>query len=133
MLSSINSLAWIFVALGGAIGAISRYGVTLLLNKDSFPYGTVVANIAGSFLMGLLAAWILLPSGQGLSDNTKLFLGTGLLGGFTTFSTFSLDSMKLFMNGEIVTASIYILLSVIGALVGIALGYAVVNSFGQTG
>lgn len=86
----------LYVALGGAIGACSRHllGQALMrLSSGGFPYGTFTANIVGSFLMGLLAAWLAARSSA--DSAARLFLGVGLLGGFTTFSAFSLDAIMM--------------------------------------
>lgn len=89
--------ALLYVALGGALGASGRHllGVVMLktLGPD-YPYGTMAANIIGGFLMGLLAGWLALKVSG--SENLRLFLGVGLLGGFTTFSAFSLDAVLMY-------------------------------------
>lgn len=84
--------SYLLVALGGGIGALGRHGLgqlTLRAFGPGFPYGTMAANIAGGLLMGLLAGWLMNKDG---GQNMRLFLGVGLLGGFTTFSAFSLDA-----------------------------------------
>jgi CrcB protein len=93
------------VALGGAIGAVLRLGVGLAV---AFPYGTLAVNVAGSFAIGLL--WILLES-RGLQVWLP-FLITGVLGGFTTFSAFSLDTLRLVEDGRIGQAGMYVAASV---------------------
>jgi len=113
------------VALGGAIGASLRYlSVTAcvqLLGKG-FPYGTMLVNIAGSFIMGLLSVYLLHRLGH---DRFAPFLMTGLLGGFTTFSSFSLDTVALLEKGRILAASGYVAgsvgLSVLMLLAGVLL------------
>jgi len=86
----------LYVALGGAIGASARHllgGAMLRAVGPSFPYGTLCANIVGSFLMGVLVAWL---AARASGDSAmRLFLGVGLLGGFTTFSAFSLDAVLM--------------------------------------
>ena len=87
----------LYVALGGALGASGRHllGVaTLKALGPNYPYGTMAANIIGGFLMGLLAGWLALKMSGG--ENLRLFLGVGLLGGFTTFSAFSLDAVLMY-------------------------------------
>jgi CrcB protein len=104
----------IFVALGGALGACLRYLVGLTV---VFPLGTLAVNVFGSFLIGL--AW------AGLIDKTPgmaPFVMVGLLGGFTTFSTFSLDTMRLVQDGRLVAAGTYILASVILSLLACFMG-----------
>lgn len=120
----------LYVALGGAIGAGARYlcvqGVTRI-SGHGFPYGTMAVNIAGSFAMGLLIAWL---ASRSAGDNAlRLFIATGVLGGFTTFSAFSLDFAVLFERGEMMAAFGYVAGSValsIGALfAGLMLARAV--------
>ena len=113
----------LYVALGGALGASGRYGLGLWVDRMSgsdFPYGTMTANILGSFLMGLLVAWLALK-GTG-SETARLFIGVGLLGGFTTFSSFSLDALNLVRDKGIGAFLIYVLGSVVISLLVIALG-----------
>jgi len=102
------------IALGGALGAVLRYGmasgVTHWLGRG-FPYGTLSVNILGSLLMGLL--YVLLVDRMQLSPEWRGALLIGLLGGFTTFSTFSIETLNLFEQGEIVKAGLNILLSVV--------------------
>jgi len=87
----------LYVALGGALGASGRYILGLGALKafgPDYPYGTMAANVIGGFLMGLLAGWLALKVSGGA--NLRLFLGVGLLGGFTTFSAFSLDAVLMY-------------------------------------
>lgn len=86
----------LYVAFGGAIGASLRYVLGLAAVRafgPDYPYGTMAANVLGGFLMGMLAGWLAFKVSGG--ENLKLFLGVGLLGGFTTFSAFSLDAMTM--------------------------------------
>lgn len=102
------------VALGGAIGASLRHltGQALLrLAGPGFPHGTMAVNIAGSFVMGLFIAWLTRRSG-GSSNELRLFVATGLLGGFTTFSAFSLDVAVLWERGQGLAAAMYVFGSV---------------------
>lgn len=107
------------VALGGAIGAAARYGVGVAVFRmtgPGFPLGVLVVNVVGSFLMGLLVVYL----GQKSLSHLNPFLMTGVLGGFTTFSAFSLEAYTLFERGEAGQAALYVGLSVllsIGALV----------------
>lgn len=106
------------VMVGGAIGAGARHligQVMLARLGPGFPWWTLSINIAGSLLMGLLIGWLARSGG---SDTTRLFLGVGILGGFTTFSSFSLEFWTLFERGQVTQAAAYVLASVI---VGIAL------------
>lgn len=87
----------LYVAAGGALGASFRHlvgGVVLRVLGPGFPYGTFVVNILGGFLMGCLAGWLAHKVSGG--ENLRLFLGVGLLGGFTTFSAFSLDAVLMY-------------------------------------
>lgn len=120
---------YLYVALGGAIGASLRHGVGQLavrIAPDSdWPWGTFAVNILGSFVMGLLIGFLtfrgeLLPGGQ----NARLFLATGVLGGFTTFSAFSLEVSRFVERGEMFSAAAYAGLSVILGLGGVLLGLA---------
>jgi len=87
----------LYVALGGALGASGRHLLGMGAHKafgPDYPYGTMAANVIGGFLMGLLAGWLALKVSGG--TNLRLFLGVGLLGGFTTFSAFSLDAVLMY-------------------------------------
>ncbi len=112
------------VALGGAIGASARYlsGAAILRAFGSgFPYGTMFVNIVGSFLMGLLAIW-LMERMDGSFSRYAPFLMTGVLGGFTTFSAYSLDALYLMERGRYMSASIYMGGSVVLAIAALFLG-----------
>lgn len=111
----------LFVALGGAIGAALRYVVGLVV---AFPVGTLVVNLLGSFAIGLVFAGL----ADKATDRTLLFLMTGVLGGFTTFSAFSLDTLRLMEDGRLGVAGGYVVASVVGCLLacwaGLLLGRA---------
>jgi len=110
------------VMIGGAIGAGARHlvGQAMLARLGpGFPWWTLSINIAGSLLMGLLVGW-LARSGGG--DTTRLFVGVGILGGFTTFSSFSMEYWMLFERGQNAQAAAYVLASVIGAIAACGLG-----------
>jgi CrcB protein len=107
----------ILVMLGGAIGAGLRYGLGLAAARrlgDGFPWGTLFANLAGGFGAGLLLGF-LLARGAG-ADPWRLFLGVGLLGGFTTFSAFSAETAYMIERGQLGLAALYALASLTGAL-----------------
>lgn len=111
------------VALGGAIGASARYltGVAAIrLIGPGFPWATLVVNIVGSFLMGALIVVLAHQSGTRWAP----FLMTGLLGGFTTFSAFSLDAITLFERGQVLIAAAYVVASVLLSLAAIVAGLA---------
>lgn len=113
----------LYVALGGALGASGRYGLGQWIERISdhdFPYGTMSVNILGSFAMGILVAWIT-AKGAG-NETVRLFIGVGLLGGFTTFSSFSLDAINLLRDKGMAPFLSYVLISVIVSLAAIAAG-----------
>ena len=110
------------VALGGALGATLRYaaglGITRVVGHTGFPIAILTVNVVGSFLMGL---FVVLAAHRGWTHLSPLVM-TGLLGGFTTFSAFSLESFDLIERGLLGTAALYVLLSVVLSLAGLALG-----------
>jgi fluoride exporter len=112
------------VALGGAMGSVARHGVNLAAANitSHFPLGTITVNVFGSFAMGLLAAFMTTKFGG--DENFRLFWLTGVLGGFTTFSAFSLDAFNLFQNSQSSTAIAYVALSVILSIAALAAGFA---------
>ncbi len=112
----------ILVMAGGGIGAVLRFqlGRMLAASPSGWPWGTFVANALGGLLMGVLAAW-LLRAGEG-AENMRLLLGVGLLGGFTTFSAFSLDMMRMIEGGAVGLAFGYALASVVLSLFALFLG-----------
>lgn len=118
---------FVLVGLGGAIGAMSRFGFSSLVGRHwpmSFPLATLLINIIGSLAMGLFVGLMarMLPAWQ---DEARLFVAVGILGGFTTFSSFSLDTVVLIERGEVLQAGGYVLLSVVVCLVGLYLGLLV--------
>jgi fluoride exporter len=116
--------AYILVMAGGALGAALRYALARALPLDTaWPWPTFIANVAGGVLMGLLSAW-LLRAGQA-GELLRLLLGVGLLGGFTTFSAFSLEMAKMMDQGQVSLAAGYALASVIIALAAVFAGMAV--------
>ena len=111
--------SFLAVGAGGALGAIGRYGLSLLPFRGEFPLLTLVTNLLGAVLIGLIAGW----AGRGrLSDQWTLFWKTGVCGGFTTFSTFSLESLTLLERGRWLLGGSYMVLSVALCLLGVALG-----------
>lgn len=105
---------FLIVAAGGALGAALRHGagqISLRHLPASWPWSTFSVNILGSLAMGLLVGWLALKA-EGAHQSTRLFLATGLLGGFTTFSAFSLEMAEMVRTGEIARALAYALLSV---------------------
>lgn len=115
----------ILVALGGAAGSVVRYGTGLAATRligTGFPWGTFIVNIAGSFVIGLFVEAI--ARRFGASEPLRLLLVTGFLGGFTTFSSFSLDTMALIERGETPLALAYVAASVALSLLAVAAGLA---------
>lgn len=116
--------AYLLVGLGGAIGSVARYGSGALVARawpQHFPLATMLVNIAGSLAMGLLVGW-LTPTAPGGQTDIRLFVAVGVLGGFTTFSAFSLDAITLLERGEVMQAVLYVLGSVLIALVALYVG-----------
>jgi CrcB protein len=119
------------VFLGGGLGAALRHGVNLLsarLFSTAFPWHTLIENVTGSLVMGVLAGYFAFKADPS-SQHWRLFLTTGILGGYTTFSAFSLDSMLLYERGETVLAALYVLASVALAIGGLFAGLALVRHF----
>ena len=112
---------FLLVALGGGIGSILRYGVSLMINAKYFPWPTLVVNIIGSFIIGLILA--LSIKEESFLYNWKLFLATGVCGGFTTFSAFSLENMELLQSGKYFLAATYIVVSVVLGIAAAFLGF----------
>jgi len=105
--------ALVLVFLGGGLGAVSRHLSGMAVTRVAgigFPWGTMLVNIAGSLAMGLLIAWLARRS-SGDAD-LRLLLATGFLGGFTTFSAFSLDAVSLYERGALTAAAAYVIASV---------------------
>ena len=113
-------MGFLFVAFGGALGAIGRYAISLLPVKTSFPVLTLITNIIGAMLIGFIAG--IVSNNNEVPSNAVLFWKTGVCGGFTTFSTFSLETFTLFENKAYLSGGIYIFLSVVCCLTGIFLG-----------
>lgn len=109
----------ICVGLGGAAGAMLRYGISLLPYKGTFPLLTLSTNILGAVVIGFIAG---MAARKDMSANLVLFLKTGVCGGFTTFSTFSLEAYTLFEKGHCGTAVLYMILSVGLCLAGVVAG-----------
>ena len=114
-----NFFPLLAVGAGGALGAIGRWGLSLLPFRGEFPLLTLVTNLLGAVLIGFIAGW----AGRGrLSSGWTLFWKTGVCGGFTTFSTFSLESLTLLEKGKWLLGGSYMVLSVVLCLLGAALG-----------
>ena len=120
------------VFAGAGIGGALRHGVNVGAAKlfgYGFPFGTLIVNVIGSFLIGLLAGYFAFR--PGISQDVRLFLTTGILGGFTTFSAFSLDSALLIERHAYALAAVYVAGSVAASLVALFLGLALYRSTGH--
>ncbi|MEM9616710.1 MAG: fluoride efflux transporter CrcB [Pseudomonadota bacterium] len=114
---------WLAIAAGGAVGAMARHAVSriaLHLLGPNFPWGTLSANIVGSFAMGLIIVW--LAAREPNSTALRAFLVVGVLGAFTTFSTFSLDVVTLYRDRTMFDAGAYLFASIILSIVGLTVG-----------
>jgi len=123
-------MGFLIVFLGGGIGAALRHGVNLAsarLLGTAFPYHTLIINVTGSLVMGLIAGYFALKGDS--SQSWRLFLTTGILGGYTTFSAFSLDAALLYERGELGLAALYVLASVALSIGGLFAGLALVRQF----
>ena len=123
-------MGFLIVFLGGGLGAALRHGVNLTsarLLGMAFPYATLFENVTGSLVMGLLAGYFAFKGDA--SQSWRLFLTTGILGGYTTFSAFSLDTALLYERGELGLAALYILASVALSIGGLFAGLALVRNF----
>ena len=126
MIRQMNSYLLVFV--GGGIGASLRHAVNMLSARGlgtAFPWGTFIINISGSLVMGLIAGYLAFKGGA--SQPWRLFVMTGILGGYTTFSAFSLDAALLYERGEIAAALFYVLGSVVLSIAGLFAGLALVR------
>ena len=120
--------SYLLVFVGGGIGASLRHTVNMLSARGfgtAFPWGTFIINISGSLVMGLIAGYLAFKGGA--SQPWRLFLMTGILGGYTTFSAFSLDAALLYERGEIASALFYVLGSVVLSIAGLFAGLALVR------
>ncbi len=121
-----GGIAW--VALGGALGSVARFGMvrsTAVLFGAQQPWGTLLVNVLGSFIMGVVAALFVRKFSDAAS--ASLFLMPGFLGGFTTFSAFSLDVFNLMQRGENGTAMIYVTVSVFLSIIAVFAGFVAIR------
>ena len=120
---------YLLVFVGAGIGGMLRHGANLLglrLAGEAFPLATLAVNIVGSFAMGLVAGVFMLKAD--LPHPLRLFLATGILGGFTTFSAFSLDAVALYERGEVGVAALYIVASVALSIAGLWAGLSLIRA-----
>jgi CrcB protein len=119
-------MAYLWVAMGGALGSMARYGMSgfiAALTGSTFPYGTLVVNVTGAMLIGFLATLSGPESRYFIPASGRIFMMTGVCGGYTTFSTFSLESANLMRDGEWTAALANIGFSVILCLIAIWIGH----------
>ena len=115
------------VAAGGAVGAWLRFVAGRLIGANPFPYATLTVNVLGSLAMGLLAGWLARHGESG--EPWRLLLGVGVLGGFTTFSAFSLELALMIERGAMAQAAAYVALSLLGGVGGLFAGLALARGF----
>lgn len=117
----------LFVGLGGFIGAVARYLISLIpiKNPESFPINTFLINIAGAFAIGCIA--YAASKNENIDTKLLLFLKVGICGGFTTFSTFSLETVELIKGGSVATAIIYVIASVVLSVLVIIIPQSILN------
>ncbi|MBM3649161.1 MAG: fluoride efflux transporter CrcB [Alphaproteobacteria bacterium] len=124
-------MGYLIVFLGAGIGGMARHAVDLLaprlLDTAVFPYDTLAINVVGSLLMGLIVEYFVIRSG--LSQHLRLFLTTGILGGFTTFSAFSLEAVMLWQRGATVACVLYVAASVTLSVGALFLALAIARRF----
>ncbi len=123
--------AYLLVFIGAGIGGALRHGVNVgcaRMYGTAFPWGTLTVNVVGSFIMGVLTAWLAFKAGEGWSQPLRLFLTTGILGGFTTFSAFSLDAVMLWERGQVGLAAAYVGASVLLSIVGLVAGLGLIRA-----
>jgi len=116
---------FLLVGLGGAIGSMLRYAGWLLLPAKNFPLATLTVNITGSFVIGMVLAFSV--KDENFLNNWKLFLATGICGGFTTFSAFSAENILLLQNGKYFIAISYIALSIVLGIAAAFLGHKLIT------
>ena len=118
-------MKFLIIGLGGGIGAILRYLISVVPLKVSFPVQTFVTNVLGAILIGVVVEMV---AGKEISENWNLFLKVGICGGFTTFSTFSLETYNLIEKGNTWIAFGYAILSVVLSVAGVFIGRGVVRA-----
>ena len=114
-----------YIFLGGGLGSILRYAISKLFmaDKSSFPWSTLIANFIGCFIIGIILGWFINNNKQ--YSDLYVFLSIGFCGGLTTFSTFSVEGLTFLKNGELLMFVTYILISILGGLLLVTLGYYV--------
>ena len=115
---------FLIVAAGGALGAVARYGIGRLLPATGWPWATMTVNVVGGLLMGLLAGWLAFR-GEADSESLRLFAAVGVLGGFTTFSAFSLEAAVMIERRQLAMAGGYVAASVVLSIAALFVGLMV--------
>jgi len=115
---------FLIVAAGGALGAVARYGIGRLLPATGWPWATLTVNVVGGLLMGLLTGWLAFRGGVN-SEGPRLFAAVGVLGGFTTFSAFSLETALMIERRQLAMAGGYVAASVALSVLALFLGLMV--------
>jgi fluoride exporter len=121
---------YLLVFLGAGVGGVLRHGVNVGCGRlcgTEFPWGILIINVTGCFTMGLIAGWLAFKAQHVWSQDVRLFLTTGILGGYTTFSAFSLDFATLWERGAHSYAILYVLASVVLSLAAVFLGLTIVR------
>lgn len=121
--------SFVIVFLGAGLGGMLRHGVNILVPRimgTAFPYHTLSINIVGSLVMGLFVGFFALKADP--AQDWRLFLTTGICGGFTTFSAFSLDAVLLYERGEATLSAVYVLVSVVASLAALVAGLRIMRA-----
>lgn len=128
-------MTYLLVAIGGALGSMMRYGLSGVVTQmtgGTFPYGTMFVNVTGALMIGVIASLAAPESIFFLPAPARLFLMTGICGGYTTFSTFSLETFNLLREGEFLPAMANMLLSVVLCVVSVWIGYSAALILGRS-
>ncbi len=117
---------FLIVGIGGAAGSVLRYAINLFIGNKEFPFATLIVNIIGSFIIGAVVAHSL--RNIGFQNNWRLFLATGICGGFTTFSAFSLETLQLMQSGKYFMSLVYVIGSILAGLAAVWLGFLTIKN-----
>jgi CrcB protein len=127
-------ITYLWIGLGGALGSMARYGCSRLVAEwigEAFPWGTLLINVLGSFVIGVFAT-LTGPDGRIIvAPDARQFVIVGICGGYTTFSSFSLQTLNLVRSGDIVAAGLNIVGSVVLCLAAVWLGYLAATAYNQ--